>query len=169
MHSSTSFRLFSALSTKSQSCSNGPNFRLTNLSSGHLKIHLPFFTHCCNQPRSQGFSLLNWVPPTQFKRQKPWERGCAVINVYMLNYKIVHWQLLEEMRGRLKLKLNCAELLTEYCTRFRITHSLLGRDLQKVKTELLGCPVADIKKKGKMQFFRFFSRAQSLQAGETQG
>ena len=36
---------------------------------------------CLSQPRSQGFSLLNWGRP-QFKREKPWERGC----VYPFNH-----------------------------------------------------------------------------------
>ena len=38
------------------------------------------------QPRSQGFSFLNWVggkrPPTQFKKKKPWERGWRLLQYF---------------------------------------------------------------------------------------
>ena len=54
------------------------------LCPGRPSTRTPYFTisgHSHLQPRSQGFSLLNWVGG--FKREKPWERGCPTSPAFL--------------------------------------------------------------------------------------
>ena len=45
------------------------------------------FTELLGQPRSQGFSLLNWVADP-IKGEKPWERGCYLVPMIYASQKI---------------------------------------------------------------------------------